>query len=145
MKAIPPVKSVMTPFPYWVERDALLKDAQALMEEHDIRHLPVKDHGRVFSVITDRDINTQLKWHLDQGHDVQELRVQDVSVRKAYTVDIDEPLDNVLIHMAEHHIGSVIVVKGERLAGVFTSNDVCRNYGEFLRYHFRPGTGDDAA
>ncbi|MDH5300036.1 MAG: CBS domain-containing protein [Gammaproteobacteria bacterium] len=145
MKSIPAIKTVMTPFPYWVERDASLGQAISLMREHDIRHLPVKDHGKVYSVITERDINIQLKWHQEQGRDVSALKVDDVSVRKAYTVSIDEPLDNVLVHMAEHHCGSVVVVKGDRLAGVFTSNDACRCYGEFLRYHFRPGGGDDAA
>jgi acetoin utilization protein AcuB len=145
MKAIPAIKAVMTPFPYWVEREASLGDALKLMDEHDIRHLPVKDQGKVFSVVTDRDIKNKLAWHEERGDDVSQLRVEDVSVRKAYTVGIDEPLDNVVLHMSEHHIGSVVVVKDERLAGVLTSNDACRIFAEFLRYQFRPDGGNDAA
>ena len=39
MKFIPPVKSVMTPFPYSVDVDASIEAARELMHAHGIRHL----------------------------------------------------------------------------------------------------------
>ena len=42
------------------------------------------------------------------------------------------------------HIGSALVVKGGKLAGIFTMTDACRSFGEFLRSIF-PDTGKDSA
>jgi hypothetical protein len=47
--------------------------------------------------------------------------------------------------MARHHIGSVLVVKRKKLAGIFTVTDACRSYGEFLRAMFPDPPDDEAA
>ena len=41
MRQIPSIKAVMTPFPYAVEADEPLARALEVMEQHDIRHLPI--------------------------------------------------------------------------------------------------------
>ena len=46
MDHIPSIGSVMTPFPCMVQVNASVLAARALMVEHDVRHLPVKD-GKV--------------------------------------------------------------------------------------------------
>jgi CBS domain-containing protein len=68
--------------------------------------------------------------------------VRDICVRETYIVELAEPLDRVLLHMARHHIGSALVVKDRRLAGIFTITDACRAFGELLRTLF-PSGGDD--
>jgi CBS domain-containing protein len=45
--------------------------------------------------------------------------------------------------MAEHHIGSAIVTKNDKLVGIFTVTDACRALAEILDGH-TAGT-DDAA
>jgi acetoin utilization protein AcuB len=60
-----------------------------------------------------------------------------------YIVDLHEPLDNVLITMAERHIGSAIVTRAGKLVGMFTAVDACRCFGTFLREHFPRVEGDD--
>ena len=57
MKAIPSVRSVMTPFPHFVEVDESLLRARVMMVEHDVHHLPVQDQGRLVGILTDRDLN----------------------------------------------------------------------------------------
>jgi len=54
-------------------------------------------------------------------------------------------LDHVLMEMADRHIGSVLVVREKRLAGIFTVTDACRRFGEFLRATFPPGDDNRAA
>ncbi len=73
-----------------------------------------------------------------------ELRVGDVCA-SAYVVDLDEPLDNVLLAMADRHIDAALVVRQGKLVGIFTMTDACRSFGEHLRDHFHPPKGDDAA
>ena len=140
MKAIPPIKAVMTPFPYWVEARRPIGEAMAMMEEHGIRHLAVKDGGELSGVITDRDIQKARGLHPS----AEQLQVQEVCSRETYVVELSEPLDRVLFRMAEEHIGSAIVVKDDKLAGIFTTTDACRCFGDLLRSLF-PGGGDEAA
>jgi acetoin utilization protein AcuB len=141
MKKVPQVMSVMTPFPYSIDVDDLLTRAREMMAEHGIRHLPVKDSGRLVGVITDRDIKLTLgpALGIPVGH---KLKVRDVAVFEAYVVEMTERLDSVLLHMARHHVGSALVVKDGRLAGIFTTSDACKAYGEYLRGQFPVPSGD---
>lgn len=43
------------------------------------------------------------------------------------------PLDEVVLHMADEHIGSVLITENNQLAGIFTATDACRYLGECLR------------
>ena len=55
-KKIPQVGSVMTPFPYSVDTDDTIAEVERLMDEHQIRHIPVQQDGRVVGIISERDI-----------------------------------------------------------------------------------------
>jgi CBS domain-containing protein len=65
-------------------------------------------------------------------------------VRDVYVVDVDTPLDEVLLHLAESHVGSALVVKNGKLAGILTSGDVCRTLADLLQQRF-PAPEDDTA
>jgi CBS domain-containing protein len=56
----PQLKNVMTPFPYSVDVEAPVDEAERFMREHKIRHLPVMEKGVLKGVITDRDIKLML-------------------------------------------------------------------------------------
>lgn len=138
MKAIPPMKAVMTPFPYWVDIEAPVARARTMMREHAIRHLPVMEGGNLVSVLGERELQ-----RATEGSDAN-LRVRDVCEPGPYVVELFEPLDRVLSHMAEHRLDSVLVTKDGKLAGIFTVSDACRHFGKLLRSLFPPG-GDSAA
>lgn len=125
----------MTAFPYFIEIDAGLKAATQMMERHGIRHLPVKDGDQLIGVVSDRDIKRAKR----------ELHVSDIVVRETYIVNLTERLDSVLLHLAQRHIGCALVVKEGRLAGIFTTTDACRVFGEYLRSLFPTEPGDDVA
>lgn len=144
MKHVPQLKLLMTPFPHAIDLSADTDTAVALMQEHGVHHLPVTDNHRLVGVITDHDI-TLLRAGRQPGDAGYNPGVRDMVIHDAYVVDINEPLDNVLLHMAEQHIGSVLVTRKGNLAGVFTSTDACRGFGEYLRERFPHGGGDEAA
>ena len=144
MKKVPAIKTVMTPFPYSVDIDAPISEAQEFMRRHKIRHLPVTHEHSLIGVLSDRDIKLYLGPDLAYPK-VTETRVRDVYMDHPCIVDLNERLDNVLEMMAERHIGSVLVTRQDKLAGVFTVTDACRSFAEFLRDQFRPVDGDDAA
>lgn len=143
-KRIPPIKSVMTPFPYSIELGEPVDSARTLMAEHDIRHLPVIHRGKLVGIVRARDIEFALDPARGLGPK-RELRVKDVCDRGVFVVELTRPLDEVLLHMANEHLDSALVVKDGRLAGIFTLTDACRSFGELLRSVFPPGDGEDAA
>lgn len=144
MKRMPSIKAVMSPFPYSVDAGASLAEAQEFMRAHNIRHLPVTQNGDLVGSISDRDIKLVL------GPDfaypsAEETRVADAMVRDPYVVDMEASLALVLEHMAEKHLGSALVTRHGKLAGVFTVTDACRHFAEFLREQVRRAGGDTAA
>lgn len=129
---LPLLKSVMTPFPWWVDIDEPLLVARDMMREHKVRHLPVKQNGRLVSVVTDRD----LKFALDPELGLpprESMRVRDVCVFTAYIVDIETRLESVLETMAERKIGSTLVTREGTLVGIITSPDICRVLAKLIR------------
>lgn len=144
MDHIPAMRSVMTPFPYFVEARESLLVARSLMLRHEVRHLPVKEGDKLVGVLTDRDIKRALDPDLGLPPK-DELFVRDVSEPDAYIVDTSEPLDGVLEEMATRHLGSVLVTSHGRLAGIFTTTDACRVLCGHLRALVPPRPGDDAA
>lgn len=144
MKRIPPIKTVMTPFPYSVDADATVDQASDFMREHRIRHLPVTEGTQLTGLVSDRDIKLMLGPDFAYPRE-SELKVRDVMVRDAYIVDLETRLDEVLHHMAMHQLGSVIVTREGKLAGVFTTTDACHHFADFLRDQFRRSGGGSAA
>ncbi len=123
-----------------MESDQPLAKARETMAEHGIRHLPVVEDGKLITVVTDRDIR------LATGQASEErLFVRDVQGRDAYIVELTEPLDVVVLHMARHRIDAALVVKSDRLVGIFTMTDACHFLGGLLRALFPRDHGDDAA
>lgn len=129
--SVPKLKNVMTPFPYSVDAEATLEAAVEFMRTHKVRHLPVTMKGALTSVVSDRDIKLVLGPDFASPN-ARELRVRDAMVKDCYIVDLATPLAAVLRHMASQRIGSAVVTRRGKLAGVFTSNDACRDFAEYL-------------
>jgi CBS domain-containing protein len=136
---MPTVKSVMTPFPYFVELDAPIAEAERVMREHQVRHVPVQHHGEPVGVVSDRDIAFLVNPALGQSERGR-ISVRHICVRDdLFVVDLEAPLDGVLAEMSERHIGSALVVRKGKLAGIFTTTDACRALSELLRQRFDGG------
>jgi len=141
MKHMPPITSVMTPFPYSIGVDRTISEAQAMMAKHQVHHLPVMEQNQLVGVIAENNIR------LSRGGNPgpEQTRVRDVCDMGAYTVELTTPLDQVLLHMAKNHIGLALVMKQGRLAGIFTITDACRSYAKLLQTVYAKGNGNDAA
>ncbi|TVS18301.1 MAG: CBS domain-containing protein [Gammaproteobacteria bacterium] len=138
MNRMPLLKSVMTPFPWWIDIDEPVEEARAMMQKHQVRHLPVKERGKLASVVTERDLNLALESELRLPPG-ESLKVRDVSVDSVYVVEIDTRLEAMLETMAERRIGSALVIRDGSLVGIFTAMDACRVLASIL-HHLR---GDD--
>ncbi len=144
MKPPPSLKKAMTPFPYSVERGAPLAEARQVMDQYRVRHLPVTEGHELVGIITDRDLRSALALPMNRRV-VSNLTVKDLYVSDAYVVDLNEPIETVLLTMATRQIGSALVTRQGRLAGVFTAVDACRSFGEYIEETFPRPDGDEAA
>lgn len=141
---MPLIRSAMTPFPHTIDLDAPLDAARHLMRQHHIRHLPVKEGDRLVGLVTDRDIKLVLGPSLsasgEEGPKVRHACIFDVFVTETTT-----PLQVVVSEMAARRIGSALVTKDGRLAGIFTATDACQQLADMLAARAPTPPGDEAA
>jgi CBS domain-containing protein len=120
----------MTPFPYAIDIERHASDAERMLAGRAIHHLPVTSAGEVYSVLSARDLELALG---RPGADPWRIGVRDLCSPDPYIVDVSEPLDVVIEQMGQRQIGCAVVAKDDRVAGIFTYADVCRNFVEWLR------------
>lgn len=143
MQQIPLMSAVMTPFPHSIGVAETLATAAEMMRELRVRHLPVKDGPALVGVLSDRDVSVALAAAAGLPA-ADELKVRAACRLESYEVEVHERLDDVLAQMVERQVGCALVVKGGRLAGIFTTTDACSHYAALLRQLF-PDGGDHAA
>lgn len=143
-KKMPIVGAVMTSFPYFVESDDPVGRLEKMMDDRGIRHLPVQEKGKIVGIVSERDLHHRLP-RTAAPEDKSRLRARDIMVTKPYIVAFNTPLNEVVAQMAQRHIGSVIVTRKGKLAGILSAIDVCRIFAEYLENQFGVLAGSDAA
>lgn len=123
------VGSFMTAAPHTVGPEQNLKTARELMLKHAIRHLPVRDGGRITGILSDRDIDFALRV---DGTSPEKLLVKDAATADVFTVDSNTKLKEVASRMASDRIGCALVEEHGKLVGIFTAVDACRVLAETL-------------
>ena len=126
------VASVMTPFPYAVEAHESVHTARAMMRQHEIRHLPVMRDGELVGIASARELDVAMELLSEREPEI-ELPIWAVCRRDPYTVELDASVADVADAMANQHIGSVLVTRKGKLAGIVTTVDICRAYAALLR------------
>ncbi len=139
MKNKPTLADVMTSEPETVHVGQPLSDVYTLLQNRSFEHVPVVDGGVPVGLIAASDI---LKLVYDvEGHDDRMLHtildhqftIEDAMSVDLVTVALADPLRNVVDHMANGSVHSVIVLDdGGSLAGIVTSSDLIRLLGELL-------------
>jgi acetoin utilization protein AcuB len=128
MKSQWTIQNFMTTLPCTVGVQQSLKKAMDIMQEHQVRHLPVLEGKKLVGVLTDRDVAVARSF---QG--AAELKVEGVMMPLTYSVTPDTPLEAVASHMAEHKFGSAVVQNRQgEVIGIFTANDALRALSDIL-------------
>ena len=143
-KKMPIVGAVMTSFPYFVDSDDPVGRLEKMMDDRGIRHLPVQEKGKIVGIVSERDLHHLLP-RIAPAEEKSRLRARDIMVTNPYVVGFNTPLNEVASQMAMRHIGSVIVTRKGKLAGILSAMDVCRIFAEYLDNQFGSGSGVDAA
>jgi acetoin utilization protein AcuB len=141
-KPIPSIVTVMTPFPHSIDAEENLATARTLMEHHGIGQLPVTTDGKLVGVLLEHQLRRTQRAD-DPSPAEAKLRVGDVCSPAPYVAQVTEQLDNVLMEMSRRRAACALVLRNDKLAGILTSNDVCRLFAEHLRAPFGSSPLDD--
>jgi acetoin utilization protein AcuB len=114
------VQKFMTRAPYTVRFDQPLSVAHQLMREHDIRHLPVLQEGKLAGLLSQRDL-----YLIESFRDVDpaQVAVSEAMSTEVYAVGVRASVRKVAAEMAMHKYGSAVVMDREIIVGVFTTVD----------------------
>lgn len=127
---MPSISRYMTARPLTIDRLATLAEAERMMREHAIRHLPVVDKGALCGILSERDVKLL---SAAPGLDPATTLVHAAMTDRPFTVTSDAPIDEVLEIMAEHKYGSVVVLGRDGVEGIFTAVDACGAFADVLR------------
>lgn len=117
------VLDVMTRHVEFIEPNASVQEAAALIGELDISALPVGTPESLQGVITDKDLLFRV---LAEGKDPKRTRVIDVATKLLFTCRSDDPLTTALDLLASHNVRRLPVVEDTRVVGWLTLSDVSR-------------------
>ena len=133
------VGNYMTPEPVTISENESMGEALMLMRRHQIRHLPVVNGSILVGIVTDRDLR-RASPSLLSG--IAEERYQEVldgtsvariMTREPFTVRLDTDLGEAVGVLVEKKLGSLPVVNGAELVGIFTEVDALRVLLEVLK------------
>ncbi len=124
-----PISEFMTPAPHTIGHDQPAQTARDHMREHSIRHMPVLNGGTVVGIVSDRD----LQFLVTLGDAVSEdIAVEEAMSPEVYQAAPGTPVQEVVVFMAEHKIGSAVVLDGRKVVGIFTTTDALRALAKYV-------------
>ena len=134
------VKDYMTRHPIMIAPDTPAVDAQNLMIENNVRHLPVVGDGkRLMGLITRErlkvpptDLGSLNVWEISRF--LSNLKASDVMIKlnDLYLIEPDSTLEDAAQIMCKHKIGSLLVVEDEVVVGIITEVDMLAELSNLL-------------
>jgi acetoin utilization protein AcuB len=104
--------------------------ARQLMAKHRVNQLPVLDDDRLVGIVTDRDIRdaypTSLMINRTDEIDrfAERVTVEEVMTHDVFIVRPETPLATAVGLLRRHRIGSLPVLRNQKLVGIITRSDI---------------------
>jgi acetoin utilization protein AcuB len=125
------VEDQMTPDPICGHPEMPVTEAQALMQEHNIRHLPILDaDGKLVGLITMRSLMQAVPSDVSQfspfvvNYVLAKIKVRNIMVKDVITIKEDVAIEEAARIMADKRIGCLPVMRGGELVGIISDNDL---------------------
>jgi len=125
------VENWMNPNVITVDADDSMLDATKLLKEHNIRHLPVLEKGKLVGVITDRDLKraspsdaTALEAH-ELLYLIANIKVREIMTKNPITVPYNFTIEEAAELLLQARIsGMPVVDKDGDVIGTITQTDL---------------------
>ena len=136
------VKDYMTRHPIMIAPETLATEAQKIMSENDVRHLPVVGDGKKLLGLITR-ARLALKPDMMGSLDVWEITrylsnltvdkvMLPVDKDKVHTVDPERTVERAARIMSDHKVGCLPVIEDGVVVGVISEIDLLRSYQDML-------------
>ena len=131
-----------------VDQEANIFDAQKLILENHIRHLPVIDkNDRIIGIVTDRDIRSAWPYSFfkesyskKDKEKFSKIKIKDIMTINPITLSPASTIQDALLMIQESKVGALPVVDEERkLKGIISVRDLLRAFINVLGIG-EPGT-----
>ena len=131
-----------------VDPDKTVFEAQELMANNRVRHLPVIDASQhLIGIVTDRDIRSAMPYHFikescstEQREEICSLTVKDIMTRDPLTVSPTSTIQDALLMIQNSKVGALPVVDSNgKLSGILSVRDLLRAFINVLGIG-EPGT-----
>jgi len=129
-----------------VDQEAGILDAQKLMTENKIRHLPVIDHNQqLIGIVTDRDIRSALPYQFydapqSERDKISMTKVKDIMTKDPLSISPTYTIQDALLMIQNSKVGALPVVDDKRcLKGIISVRDLLRAFINVLGIG-EPGT-----
>ncbi len=121
------IDSIMSTDLVTIAPAATLAEAQSLMQENRIHHLPVVDQAEALvGLLTLTDVLAATDSKLRQGDSrihAKDICINEVMVTDLATVDERASLRQAALFLEKHQIGCLPVVNNGKLSGIITDTD----------------------
>jgi CBS domain-containing protein len=141
-----PVRQIMRTPVYTIHPEAHVADAAQLLQDHNLRRLPVVDeHNHVVGIVTDSDIREaetagRVLNSYEPGVEERWLAIADMMTCEVVTIEPDATVGQLAIILMQHKVGGVPVVEADPhhpqhrlLVGIVTETDIFRMIADAWR------------
>jgi CBS domain-containing protein len=124
------IRDVMTPNPRTVSPNDTIQAAAQVMQSEDTGAVPVVSDGRVFAVVTDRDIVVRV---VAEGGSISSP-VGSIATKSVIFATPEMSTREASELMSEHQIRRLPVVENDRLVGIVSIGDLAVKDGKDSRW-----------
>ena len=126
------VEEFTTPCIHFLNPESTVQQAEKIMSENNIRHLPVLDaNKKIVGIVSEKDLYSSYRLNPNGGLSVQKIMKTD-----PYCVPAQTKIYEVALTMSENKYGSAIILYEDESLGIFTSTDVLNALIEVVRGDF---------
>lgn len=134
------VKNKMTANPYTIAFNAPITDVIELMREKGLKRVPVVDGEKAVGMITHGDIQkvsptkaTTLSIY-ELNYLLSKTTVKDAMSKNVISISPDSLLEEAAVLMRENKVGTLAVIKDDKLVGIITESDIFDAFIDLLGF-----------
>lgn len=134
------VEELMTSTVFTVEPHDMIDRVFFLIHYEKVRHLPVIEKGKVVGMVSDRDMykalgpksNSNAIESNKEGTELHVIpkKVQNIMRRGVVSVSPDTLASDAAATMANHKLGALPVIQGDKLVGILSATDILRVFSK---------------
>lgn len=100
-------------------------DAWELMHEHNIRHVPIIENGKVVGIVSDRDMRSLIHSGRSRAtHSLFEKSIESIMTRKPICITPEASIREAGEIICREKVGALPVVEEGTLVGIVSERDV---------------------